>query len=134
MADPYNTNLATEFYVLSMLHRRKAEAALTVGEQEGRGYRGDSRSRSPLHPGVRDPPCLLLRFGTERRGEEYRARASEERAAVYHWMISSARCRSGGGIVRPRALAVFRLMTSSNLVGCSTGRSAGLAPLRILST
>jgi hypothetical protein len=29
--------------------------------------------------------------------------------------------------------AVFRLTTSSNLVGCSTGRSAGLAPLRILS-
>jgi hypothetical protein len=25
-------------------------------------------------------------------------------------------------------------MTSSNLVGCSTGSSAGLAPLRILST
>src|SRR5262245_18949261 len=25
-------------------------------------------------------------------------------------------------------------MTSSNLVGCSTGKSAGLAPLRILST
>jgi hypothetical protein len=24
------------------------------------------------------------------------------------------------------------LMTSSNFVGCSTGRSAGLAPLRIL--
>jgi hypothetical protein len=30
-------------------------------------------------------------------------------------------------MVRPRAFAVFRLMTNSNLVGCSTGRSAGLA-------
>jgi hypothetical protein len=28
----------------------------------------------------------------------------------------------------------LRLMTSSNLVGCSMGRSAGRAPLRILST
>src|SRR6266851_1043582 len=46
----------------------------------------------------------------------------------------SARCRSDGGIVRPRALAVLRLMTSSNLVGCSIGRSEGFAPLRILST
>ena len=36
-------------------------------------------------------------------------------------------------MVRPRALAVLRLMTSANLVGCSTGRSAGLAPLRILA-
>jgi hypothetical protein len=38
------------------------------------------------------------------------------------------------GIVRPSAFAVLRLMTSSNFVGCSTGRSAGLAPFRILST
>ena len=46
----------------------------------------------------------------------------------------SARSSSNGGIVKPRALAVFRFMTSSNFVGCSMGRSAGLAPLRILST
>ena len=38
------------------------------------------------------------------------------------------------GDVRPRALAVLRLMTSSNFVGCSIGRSPGFAPLRILST
>ena len=44
----------------------------------------------------------------------------------------SARCRSDGGIVRPRALAVLRLMTSSNFVGCSTGRSAGLGALEDL--
>ncbi len=46
----------------------------------------------------------------------------------------SARPSSDGGIVRPRALAVLRLMTSSNFVGCSTGRSPGFVPLRILST
>jgi ABC transporter substrate binding protein len=46
----------------------------------------------------------------------------------------SARCSSDCGIVRPRAFAVLRLNTSSNLVGCSTGRSAGFAPFRILST
>src|SRR4051812_47150536 len=34
----------------------------------------------------------------------------------------------------PIALAVVRLMTRSNLVGCSTGRSAGFAPRKILST
>ena len=32
------------------------------------------------------------------------------------------------------AWAVVRLMSSSNVMGCSTGKSAGLAPLRILST
>jgi len=36
--------------------------------------------------------------------------------------------------VRPRSFAVFRLITNSNLVGCSTGKSPGFAPLRILST
>jgi hypothetical protein len=30
------------------------------------------------------------------------------------------------GIVRRSALAVFRLISNSNFVGCSTGRSAGL--------
>jgi hypothetical protein len=51
-----------------------------------------------------------------------------------HSITWSARCKRDGGIVRPRALAVLRLMTSSNLVGCSTGKVAGFAPLRILST
>src|SRR5262249_41851940 len=38
------------------------------------------------------------------------------------------------GIVRSSALAVVRLMTRSNLVGCSTGISPGFVPRRILST
>src|SRR5262245_34560635 len=46
-------------------------------------------------------------------------------------MISSARASTDGGIVRPRVLAVLRLMTNSNFVGCKTGRSAGLSPLRM---
>src|SRR5437660_7762857 len=36
-------------------------------------------------------------------------------------------------MVSPSSLAVLRLMISSNLVGCSTGKSPGLAPLRIFS-
>src|SRR5262245_15053893 len=46
-------------------------------------------------------------------------------------MTSFARPNTDGGTVRPRAFAVFRLMTSSNLVGCSTGRSDGMAPFKI---
>src|SRR4029450_5410917 len=38
------------------------------------------------------------------------------------------------GIVRPRLLAVLRLMTSSYFVGCSTGMSPGFVRRRILST
>src|SRR5438105_3512878 len=48
-------------------------------------------------------------------------------------MTWSARSRIDCGIVSPSALAVFMLITSSNFVGCSTGKSAGFAPLRILS-
>ena len=40
-------------------------------------------------------------------------------------MTSSARASSDGDKSRPRAFAVFMLMTKSNLVGCSTGMSAG---------
>ena len=43
------------------------------------------------------------------------------------------RWSSDGGVVRPRVLAVSRLITSSHFVGCSTGRSAGVAPFKILS-
>jgi hypothetical protein len=41
---------------------------------------------------------------------------------------------STGGIVMPRAIAVFRLITNSSLEGCSIGRSAVLAPLSMRST
>ena len=49
-------------------------------------------------------------------------------------MTSSARASSVGGRSRPSALTVFRLITSSYLVGACTGRSAGLSPLRMRST
>ena len=60
--------------------------------------------------------------------------ANPQAPAFTYWSTSSASIRRCGGIVTPRAFAVFRLITSSNFMGCSTGRSAGLAPLKILST
>jgi pimeloyl-ACP methyl ester carboxylesterase len=54
---------------------------------------------------------------------------------VDYWgagITSSASAISCAGNSRPSALAVLRLMISSKLVGCSTGNSAGFAPLRIL--
>src|SRR5262249_24572676 len=63
-----------------------------------------------------------------------RAGESQDERAALHSITSSARSRNGSGILRPSALAVLRLMTSSNLVGCSTGMSPGLAPRKILST
>src|SRR4051812_30808125 len=34
MAEPYNTNLAAEFHVLSLLHRLGADAALSLGNKK----------------------------------------------------------------------------------------------------
>src|SRR5262245_32199603 len=52
----------------------------------------------------------------------------------HHSITSSAVASSFSGTVRPRLVAVFRLMANSNLTGASTGRSAGLAPFRMRST
>ena len=49
----------------------------------------------------------------------------------FHSITSSARASSVGGTARPSALAVLRLTTSSNFVGCTTGRSLGFSPLRM---
>ena len=45
----------------------------------------------------------------------------------------SARATNVAGTDMPTALAVFRLITSSNSVGCSTGMSATLVPLKSLT-
>src|SRR5215469_10493717 len=68
--------------------------------------------------------------------ERPRRRAAEQRdeGAPFHSITSSARASSAGGISRPSAFAVLRLMTSSYLVGACTGRSVGFSPLRMRST
>src|SRR5215471_10169507 len=69
------------------------------------------------------------------RHERPRRRAAEKRdeRPTPHSIASSASASKRSGIVRPSVLAVFRLITNSNLVDCSTGRSAGFAPLRIFA-
>jgi hypothetical protein len=51
-----------------------------------------------------------------------------------HSITSLARPRTESGIVKPIFFAVLRFTTKSNFVACSTGRSAGFTPLKILST
>ena len=75
--------------------------------------------------------CTLLRA----RRERPRRRTAEQRnelAAFHHSITSSARASTVGGISRPSVLAVLRLITNSNLVGCTTGKSPGFVPLSIL--
>ena len=52
---------------------------------------------------------------------------SDLRPLYFHRMTRSALTNTFGGIVRPICFAVFKLITNSNFIGCSTGRSAGLA-------
>src|SRR6185437_14977118 len=55
--------------------------------------------------------------------------------AVFSYsMTSSAPARIDCGTVSPSAFAVLRLTTNWNLLACSTGKSPGFAPFRILST
>src|SRR5439155_17483629 len=78
-------------------------------------------------------PLALLRA---RRQRPCRSRTADKRdeLAPSHSITSSARSRKDSGTFNPIALAVLRLTTSSNFTGCSTGRSAGLVPCKILCT
>src|ERR1700694_1763246 len=86
-----------------------------------------AEKRNPRHS------ALLLCEREAGRDRERRG-ADHEFAAVDHSITSVAWSRSDCGMVSPSALAVLRLMTKSNLVGCSTGRSPGLAPFKMRST
>ena len=61
----------------------------------------------------------------------FRAKNGPSSCKKDHSITSSARASSVAGISRPSALAVWRLITSSIFATCCTGRSLGLAPLRI---
>ena len=76
---------------------------------------------------------LLLRARNERPCRCRAAKHGDELAAV-HSITSSASESMLSGILTPRAFAVLRLMTNSNLVGCSTGKSPGFSPLRMRPT
>src|SRR3974390_159509 len=75
----------------------------------------------------------LLRAHHQRPSSRRTADKRDELAS-FHSMTSSARASSEGGTVRPSALAVLRLITSSYLVGACTGISAGFSPFRLRST
>src|SRR5262245_45547820 len=63
-----------------------------------------------------------------------RAADQRDELPALHSITSSTRASRLGGTSRPSAFAVLRLITSSNLVGFCTGRSAGFSPLRMRST
>ena len=78
-------------------------------------------------------PALPAAARAPRAATPLRRRERDELSPL-HSITSSARASSVGGISTPNAFAVARLMTSSNLVPSSTGRSPGFSPLRIRPT
>src|SRR5215831_11700219 len=85
------------------------------------------------HQNADRPDALDLCARRERPRGGHAAKQRDELAAP-HSITRSASASSWGGISSPSAFAVLKLITSSNFVGCSTGKSAGLAPFNILST
>src|SRR5262245_11095422 len=85
-----------------------AERCGSGAADSGSEARADAVCRR-LQPVVRQGPrvmCTCPRYATHA-----------------YWITSSASRSSDGGIVIPSSFAVLRLMTSSNFVGCSTGKS-----------
>jgi hypothetical protein len=101
------------------------------------GRRGSVRSSAPW---TQESPGRRSRLGRSWAGPVGHPREmsafnpKRTFASCVYSITLSARSRIEFGILIPSVLAVFRLTTRSNLVGCSTGKSAGLAPFKILST
>ena len=145
---PYSGGRATEISA----HRRRA-----LGPCQWFSLRGVSKTISPapirrMADSGNRPLGFHVRFGSKADmcAAKCRVRFTPESGHVRcnsacplcansrhtpsHSITSSARASSAGEIVRPSALAALRLMARSNLVGWTTGRSAGLAPLRMRPT
>src|SRR6516164_9253806 len=90
------------------------------------GFSGRAGAKKPDHRHGR-----LLRARRQRPCRRAAAEQRDELAPLHHSITSSTRARMVAGTSSPSALAVARLMTSSNLVDCCTGRLAGFSPLRI---
>src|SRR5262245_50213075 len=67
--------------------------------------------------------CPHTRHGRPR--DRRAADQCDELAPPHHSITSSASASTVGGTSMPSVLTVLRLTTKSNLVGCSTGMSAG---------
>src|SRR5262249_29844466 len=96
----------------------RGQPANIIGMLSSTAEESDHRHHRLLRPRRERPRCR-------------RAAAQRDELAALHSIASSAIASTPGGMVMPRTFAVLSLMTSSNFVGCRTGKSAGASPLRI---
>ena len=104
------------------LIRRRRSTLLLDPPMAASGHEHAPKGRPPDGSNAPNAAVRSLR-------SSYRSRPKAGARLPYS-ITSSARARRDCGTVRPSAWAVFRLMTSSKVVACWTGISAGLAPLR----
>ena len=126
--------------------RHRPVPAMPSAEFRGRPAGAAAGGAQLRVPGRIDARLRRRSTDQQRRHAEIHAGADRQRAgrdgalsfrAVMigcYSITSSASASSVGGMARPIARAVLRLMIRSNLVGCNTGRSAGFAPLRMRPT
>src|SRR5262249_28720334 len=93
------------------------------------------RAHGPAQYGTTDVGYAMheRRRQTKRRPAYAGSRLKLTDALGRSRLISQPSSRTGG-MVKPSVLAVLRLIVNSNVVGCSTGKSAGSGPFSILST
>src|SRR5262249_90787 len=111
-----------------------AESELLQFGQEGLVLRRHPRGTETRADKSKSDKLIGLLRARGEGARDCRAAEQSDELAPSHSITSSARASNGGGTVRPIAFAVLRLMTSSNVVGCSIGKLAGCAPVKILST
>src|SRR5262245_1246907 len=101
----------------------------------GRGACDETHVPTATAPGVHHAAWRRGGGMAARGGGAAGGKAAEQRyeRAAPHSITSSASESRLSEILTPSTFAVLRLITSSYLVGCRTGRSAGFAPLRIFA-
>src|SRR5262249_34253115 len=84
-------------------------------------------------PAADKPDHRHRRLLRARRQRPRGSRAADKRdeIAPRHSITSLALASKVAGTVMPSILAICALMTNSNLVDCTTGKSTGFAPLRM---
>ena len=102
--------------------------ALAITDMNSRRLMG-APSRRGLHPTTSvNKRCCASQQNWAAHVGSANNRLTQRSKQPRHSITLSARTRNDSGIVSPRAFAVLRLITSSNLVGCSIGMSATLMP------
>jgi hypothetical protein len=109
--------------------RREGERDYSIARVASRGLRWRRRSSGAI-VSIR----LNVRFGSEAdmcdATAHVRFGPKADIVPLYS-ITSSARPSNDRGTLSPRDFAVLRFMTSSSLVNCCTGRSAGFSPRRM---